>query len=741
MRTTPRYLLAPILGTLLLAGAAPPDRVAPGLFPSERPLVTAPEWRTTGYPADGVQLLGHLSPAQLGSSAGNDCWGYVSPSGREYALMGCYDRLVVVEITTPTNPAIVGSVTHSSSLWADIKVYEDVAYVSNESGGGVDVVDLADVDNGVVTLVQRMTTGGLSSVHNIAVDTDSGFLYLCIGNINGGRLVAYDLSSPRYPTLAGSMTSGNGGVGQHDAQIVTYTSGPWAGRQVCFGAAQGQGLDVIDVTDKSNMFLMSRTTYPSLSYAHQCWLSEDRQYLYLNDETDGLAETRVFDVSDLEDPVLLGTFGYGSNSIDHNLYVKGDLIYEANYTSGLRVLDLGANPVSPPLIAYFDTYPANDGQSYNGMWSCYPFFPSGTVIGSDLESGLFVLDVSQPELDIDLLDGDPDLLDPSGDTVRVSISGINGGELDPDSPTLHYDAGEGEVAVALVPDDDWTTLWHAVFPPLACEASVTWHLSAASTSGQITRLPNGAPGETYSALVADDVVIAFEDDFQADTGWTVSGNADDGQWQRGVPAGGGDRCDPATDGDWSGSCYVTDNADGNSDVDGGSTILTSPLLDATGATTLGYWRWYNNGSTCSGGNPMNDIFEVEISDDGGATWSDLETVGPSGGEVSGGWFHKTWNLDDLDGFVPDTQMRLRFTASDEGSGSVIEAGVDGITLTALVCEACPADVDGDGTVAVGDVLTVLASWGTDDAAADVDGDGIVAVGDLLAVIAAWGPCP
>ena len=167
----------------------------------------------------------------------------------------------------------MGSINHSGSLWADIKVYEDVAYVCNESGGGIDVVDLAQVDSGTITLVQRMTTGGLSSVHNIAIDEISGYLYLCGGNINSGRIVAYNLSNPRYPTLAGQMSNG---PTLHDAQVVTYTSGPNLGRQICFGAAGGSGLYVIDVTNKSNMYTLSQSTYSGLSYCHQCWLHHHR---------------------------------------------------------------------------------------------------------------------------------------------------------------------------------------------------------------------------------------------------------------------------------------------------------------------------------------------------------------------------------------------------------------------------------------------------------------------------------
>ena len=132
----------------------------------------------------------------------------------------------------------------------------------------MDVVDLSQVDSGIVTLVQRMTTGGLSTSHDVAIDEDSGFLYLCGANLNGGRLIAYDLSDPDDPTFAGQVSSEEG-ANVHDAQIVTYDSGPNAGKQIAFCGVGGTGLDIYDVTDKSNMFRLSRTTYPNLSFAPQ----------------------------------------------------------------------------------------------------------------------------------------------------------------------------------------------------------------------------------------------------------------------------------------------------------------------------------------------------------------------------------------------------------------------------------------------------------------------------------------
>ena len=345
-----------------------------------------------GFPAENVSLYSHLSLADLGNADfATDCWGWTSPSGREYAIICLNDNTAVVEITNPISPVIVGTVSHEQSGTGDVKVYQGYAYAANGSGGGIDIIDLTDVDNGNVSLVQRMTAGGVQASHNIAINEDSGYLYLGIGNINGGDIVAFDLSNPEDPFVDGEYD----GERSHDLQVITYTDGRWAGREIAFSFAEGDGFEIIDVTDKGNMFLRSSRTYPNVAYCHQGWVSEDRQYVYLNDELDGIQRTTLFDISDLDDPFLIGDFSSTApTAIDHNLYVRDGFIFEANYTSGLRVFD-ACDPVNPVEVGFFDTFPAHDNPDFAGAWSNYPFFPSGTVIVSDRSGGLFVLDVSE----------------------------------------------------------------------------------------------------------------------------------------------------------------------------------------------------------------------------------------------------------------------------------------------------------------------------------------------------------
>lgn len=278
--------------------------------------------------------------------------------------------------------------------------------------------------------------------------------------------------------------------------------------------------------------------------------------------------------------------------------------------------------------------------------------------------------------------GRPDLINPNGGTnllVNVANLGI---EPVPGTGVLHVDFGSGFQAFPMT--EVSPNIYDTEFPATTCGSVIHYYVSAQDEEGVVTTSPSGAPASFYTALSAESVTTLLDEDFESNSGWTVTGNATDGQWQRGIPAGGGDRGDPATDGDGSGSCYVTDNVAGNSDVDGGSTVLTSPILDASGAVgpngKISYYRWYSN---TFGAAPEADIFVVEISNDGGATWTNLETVGPTGPEVSGGWILKSFTIEDF--VVPTNQVRLRFTASDLGEGSVVEAAVDGIKIEIIEC--------------------------------------------------------
>ncbi|MFQ5430741.1 MAG: choice-of-anchor B family protein [Phycisphaerae bacterium] len=701
------------------------------------------------FTSDNVTLNAHLTLADLGapvSGNGNDCWGYTSPSGRDYALMGVSDKLVVVEITNPAAPFIVGNVSHTNSLWADIKTFGNHAYVVNESGGGLDVVNLAGVDLGGVALVQRVTAAGLATTHNLAIDTDSGFLYLCLPNINARRLVAFDLADPANPVLAGMMTAANGGDGLHDAQIVTFTTGPNAGKQICFGASEGRGVDVIDVTDKANMFRISRTPYPNLAYCHQVWLSADRQFLYLNDELDGVNETVVFDVSVLANPVLVGSYNSGVAATDHNVYVRGGFIYEAEYHAGLRIF-CAADPVHPLQVGWFDSFPLDDAAGFDGAWSVYPFFPSGTVIISDIDSGLFIVDpsaaLSAGSMAFTYPTGRPEFANPAGGTaVRVEVAGSCGATPQPGTGLLHYDAGAGFVSVPMT--EVSPNVYDAVFPAINCPAPVSYYVTVEGAGAVVFADPSAAPAATYSAIAALGRLFAVQDNFEVDLGWTTQNlGATSGDWQRGVPVDDPAWAyDPASDSDGSGQCFLTQNQLGNTDVDGGAVRLLSPVFDLTPPNRVIGYDYYLNLTDASG----IDMLLVEINNNGGVgAWTEVARHETSGGLA---WRHHEITEADLAaaGVVRTAAMVLRFTANDDNPQSIVESGVDAFTIFEYDCNVpvvcTKGDVNDDTLINgrdIGPFADTLISGGTPGTVAfcatDMDDNGTLdPVVDLAAFV-------
>ncbi|MBL4591931.1 MAG: choice-of-anchor B family protein [Phycisphaerales bacterium] len=689
--------------------------------------------RGGGFDSLNMTLLSHIplnNFAPLARNGGNDCWGYVSPGGREYAIMGVEGGYGFVDITDPVNPVIVDAVGGPSSLWHDVKVVGQFAYGVSEGGSGIQVMNLSNIDSGSVNLVTNFTGGGYSTTHNIITNEDTGSLWISGANVGNGGLIHIDISNPASPVIDGGWTN----MYVHDAQVATWTRpGIFQGREIAFlasgfsGGFSQTGLRIADVTDPNNPIDIKTVFYPNAGYSHQLWTSHDQKYLYLNDELDegnGLVPsttTRIFEISDLANAVFVGTFTTGSASVDHNLYTKGDLIFQANYRSGLRVFD-AIDPTAPVEIAYFDTHPENDAASFNGAWSSYPYFPSGNIIISDIERGLFVvrLDATLPPIRATVESELPLSVDPAGGEVLTIKVLTRAGGTSISSAKLMLDTGTVFVAVDMAAGANET--YSVAMPAIACDSVVAYYFAVETDAGFVGTLPINAPSEIFSTVVASSVTIAFSDNMETNTGWSVSGSATDGQWNRGNPAGDGDRGDPLVDADGSGQCYLTDNVAGNSDVDGGTTTLTSPALDASasGRAILTYNLWYSN----SIGTNIDDTMAVEVSNNNGGSWVNVQSIGPGDPGSNGGWFEYSVDLSDLFA-TPSSQVRIRFSASDIGEGSVVEAGVDAVRIDVLECEdpatGCSAAdlAEPFGQLNLQDVFAYLALFNNSDPSADL----------------------
>lgn len=402
----------------------------------EEALAAEPDNDTVEFSAQNVELLSRVPLDAFPGlpQAANDVWGYVSPASREYAFIGLERGTGFVEVTDPLNPIIVGVIPGPRSTWRDMEFYGNYAYSVNEDcwvGGGRDeegeqgeegeegarhpdhpggcssevasgmqVIDVSQIDQGVVTLVnEHYTELNIHTAHNVRVNQASGFLYLCGPDAFAGGLVVLDLNAdPVAPPLAGVW----GGLYVHDVIVVNYTEGPWAGREVAFASCGPHGLFIVDFTDKAAPAVLGAVRYPTRRYCHHGWLDPQKRYFYINDELDEMdgtvstTTTYVADVTDLAHPQLVGQFTNGLQSIDHNPMGRGNLLFEANYSSGLRVYDI-SDPLNVSEAGFFDTRPEDNGTSFLGAWGVHVMLPSRVVLVSDRQRGLFLLDVSALE--------------------------------------------------------------------------------------------------------------------------------------------------------------------------------------------------------------------------------------------------------------------------------------------------------------------------------------------------------
>ena len=357
------------------------------------------------YACKDYDLQSHIFLAEMGASEGNDSWGWTDPDDEtEYALVGLDNGTAFIDISDPVNPVYLGKLpTHTSpSIWRDIKVYQNHAFIVSEAGGhGMQVFDLTrlrDVANPPETFTEDAHYAGFGGSHNIAINEETGYAYSLGDNTFGGGLHFINIQDPSNPTAAGGYADGGY---THDTQVITY-DGPdsdYTGKEIAF-ASNADHVEIVDVTNKSNPIQIASFEYPATGYTHQNWLTEDRNYMLLGDEGDEFdfgfnTRTIVFNISDLDNIVLHMEYEGETSSVDHNGYVIGDKYYLANYSSGLRVVDISdIENGNMTASSYFDSYPSNNNANYDGSWNVYPFFESGNIVISGTNGFTLVRDNS-----------------------------------------------------------------------------------------------------------------------------------------------------------------------------------------------------------------------------------------------------------------------------------------------------------------------------------------------------------
>ncbi len=702
-----------------------------------------------GLVAQGQLNVSYVSNVTYNTDL-NDIWGYVAPDGTEYALVGLRNGVSIVSLADPANPVELANIPGSSTTWRDLKTWGETAYVTCDNcGDGLLVIDLSDLPNSAPYYNWiDVPGGGIESCHNIYID-EFGYAYLAGCDANNGGMVFIDcFSTPGTPAFAGFAPS----VYAHD--VYTRDNLMYAS-EIYVGA-----FTIYDVSDKDNVQLLGSQGTPA-EFTHNTWLSDDSNYIFTTDET-GNAPVASYDISDPTDIVELDQFRpvetLGEGVIPHNVHVWEDYLIISYYTDGCIIVD-ASRPDNLVLVGNFDTYiPTSTG--FDGAWGAYPFLPSGLILISDIGNGLYVLEpnyVRACYLEGAITDASTGL---GVNNINITISTAelsdfnnqgNGnyttglaipGTFDvtysspgyiPQTISITFENGvlkiqdvmleplemfsvSGVITDAVtgdpIPFAEITVIGEGDMQEYTAGADGGFTFSTFEGSFEITALLWGYSYGTASidvnSSISDqniELYPGYEDDFAIDYGWTVSGDAARGIWERGEPDGttyNGDQCNPDSDvlDDSGDLCFVTGNGGGNAgndDVDNGTTILTSPVMDLSNYTTpvLSFSYWFFNDGGVNNSGPPNDELTVVVSN--GETELTIATYNVSISD----WFESDeFFLSDVIDITDN--MQVSFIASDaQGSGHLVEAAVDAFRVTDF-------DASGVGDFSENDLFLVAA---------------------------------
>jgi choice-of-anchor B domain-containing protein len=668
-----------------------------------------------------MNLLG-----QLGYSEDlSDIWGWHNPAdGKEYALVGVNDGFSIADVSDPTNPVELHFVPGTSTIWRDVKTWGNYAYVVNEGGGGLLIVDMSGLPGSITTYTW---TGGVgySTAHNIFMD-ENGIAYLCGSNGSLGTLFLDCAANPTDPPIVGSYTLRY----VHDLFVRGDTM--WTG-EINDGI-----FSVVDVSDKTAPSVLA-TQATTSDFTHATWMSDDGSTLFTVDEVSA-AFMDAYDVTDLSDIRRLDTWqsNPGSGVIPHNIFVLDNHVVTSYYRDGFTVTDV-TYPDNMIQTGFYDSSPFS-GDGFNGAWGVYPYLPSGNVIGTDIEEGLICLNVTYAQaaylrgVVTDSVTGTPIpgatveiLAVPDADPESTDILGAYAtGTAYPGTYTVEVSAfgyaSKSFPATAL--SEGVETILNAELAPLP-----TFDLAGAvldSISGQpipFARVLLELDGVEYAltadalgqfsqpGLVAGDYTVfsgswgwntkqfgplnlspggaplvleinrGWYDDFLFDFNWnaTATGGTATGFWVREVPVGtfsGPSPVNPDEDafGDFGELAYITGNGGGGAgtdDVDDGVVRLSSQPFDISymGAPRILFREYFYSGGGF--GTPDDTLF-FRISD--GTTTEIVQQRNP--GSSTFGWFGVDVPVpSSIDRSLPLT-FEVQTADRPDGDGHLVEAGID-----------------------------------------------------------------
>ncbi len=373
------------------------------------------------FPCKNIDLVSHMALADfsLKPEAANDIWGHVDlNTGTEYALVGLKNGTAVVSLADPAKPVEVGAVAGKSSVWRDIKVlqffdstqlrWRAYAYVSSEATDNIQIIDLSQLPHSIRLVAADPATATAHNVYishvdyttNTVLDGLQPLLHIVGQDAVGGAFTSYSLKNPEKLQSLFANSSATRDEYTHDAASMVVTDN--RAQQSCNNSRctvlmdfNENSVKLWNISELNSAKALADLTYTNAEYVHSGWWSEDKRFVFVHDELDesrrGLNTTvRVLNVDSLDNPVLVKEWSGPSRAIDHNGYTRGNRYYISNYQRGTTILDI-SNPAEPVEVGYFDSYPASDGAAFNGVWGTYPYLPSGLIISSDINSGLYVL--------------------------------------------------------------------------------------------------------------------------------------------------------------------------------------------------------------------------------------------------------------------------------------------------------------------------------------------------------------
>ena len=675
-----------------------------------------------------IAFVGQLDYQQLRNSDLSNLWGYTDELGNEYAIVGVNGSggpqqggVSIVDLSDPTQPQEIFFVPGPSSIWREVKVWGDHAYITTEAeNGGVTIVDLSPLPQNTTLPYTVFLAADWTTSHSLFID-ENGRMYIFGSSRGNGGAIMYDLTAdPMAPVE----------VGEYDQW---YVHDGYARGDTLYAAHIYDGFfTIVDVSDPAAPQLLGSQTTPSL-FTHNVWLDDSGDHIFTTDEKTN-AFVGSYDISDPTDIIHLDQLqsDAGSGAVPHNTYWLNDYLVTSYYTYGVTIYD-ALRPDNLVEVGHYDTSPLN-GEGFDGAWGVYPFFGSERLIISDIQQGLFILDPTYVRACwlegtvTDAVSGSP------VPQVSVSITGIEASDatgFDGTYATGYHTAGTYSVTftasgyepltvndVALV--NGQLTLLDVVLDPLPSftfqgtvidavsgdpignalvqmQNELYWFTSQTDGNGNFT-ISNvfadeydviaGSWGWVTTCLSAEDIssgsnglVIELEpgyyDDAELDLGWTISGNAQSGIWERDEPIGTSYLNQPSNpgsdvDGDCGGKAFVTGNGGGGAgddDVDDGNTVLLSPVFDATGMLEphVTYYRWFFN----SGGSGQpNDQLVISLLN--GNETVVVETIGAGPGT-------NNWQQSDINiaaHLQPTATMQLRVAVADQEPGHLVEAGFD-----------------------------------------------------------------